>query len=81
MATRLPGDASSGFRSTDHSKEIARLLSVAASETDRDDMISVRLAAELLQAHDDTGVSLADWPTALQFVESHLGHPVLPNLT
>jgi ATP/maltotriose-dependent transcriptional regulator MalT len=78
---RLPGDASCGYRTTDHSVEIAETLSNANRiGADPLDALCSRLAAELLQSHDETGLSLDDWPTARRFVEHFTGVPVLPNL-
>lgn len=79
MATRLPGDAAHHFRTTDHTDEIALLNRRADATEDRQQRLVIRLCAELLQAHDETGISLDDWPTARQVVEHHLGQPVLPN--
>lgn len=80
MSRRLAGDSSSGYRSTDHSEEIAFLITSADRCHDRSTVIARRLAAELLQAHDETGISLDDWPTARQFVEDRLGQPICPTL-
>lgn len=80
MARRLPGDAEHHFRTTCHKDEVAELEALADQQSDRDEKLAYRLAAELLSAHDDTGISLDDWPTARQFVERRLGKPILPNL-
>lgn len=50
---------------------------LAAQCPRRERRITIRLAAELLEAHDDTGISLDAWPTAREFVEHHLGSSVL----
>lgn len=63
---------------TNHLREIA-FLHFLADRSLGDERISLRLAAELLEAHDDTGISLDDWPTARRFVEGHLGSPISPN--
>lgn len=65
---------------TDHRDEIAMLYLLCDEASDSEVAREFRLAAELLWAHDDTGISLDDWPTARQFVEHRLGCPVLPNL-
>ncbi len=38
-----------------------------------------RLAADLLEIHDATGISLDDWPAAREFVEALIGHPITEN--
>lgn len=80
MAQRLAGGPDDSFRTTDHSDEIIGLINLAQDTLDADLQTSLRLAAELLASHDDTGISLDDWPTARRFVENLVGHPVLPNL-
>ncbi len=64
---------------TDHTQEVALLHERAAQVCDPVEQITIRLAAELLEAHDDTGISLDHWTTARDFVELHLGHAVLPH--
>jgi len=80
MATRLPGDGEHHYRTTDHSDEIAQLREMADKAEERHEKVTIHLAADLLQSHDDTGISLDDWPYARQFVEFYLGKPILPNL-
>jgi hypothetical protein len=80
MARRLPGDARHHFRTTDHADEIALLKALALAKPRGLERLSYTLAADLLSSHDDTGISLDDWPAARQFVELLLGSPVLPNL-
>lgn len=81
MAIRLEGDAACGYRTTDHSAEIDHALAhLARSDGDGDEALCRRLAVDLLQAHDETGLSLDDWPTARQFVERFIVVTVLPNL-
>lgn len=41
--------------------------------------LSYLLAADLLEAHDETGISLDDWAVARTFVETLLDRPVLSN--
>jgi hypothetical protein len=73
---------------TDHSEEIAELRTWADNalrEMDSEEFnkrtayISIHLAADLLEAHDQNGISLDDWPYARQFVETFLQRPILPN--
>ena len=64
---------------TDHSQEIAALRKVASLMLDDDLIIQLNLAADLLEAHDQTGISLDDWPWARRFVEGHTHTPVEPN--
>ena len=40
---------------------------------------ALRLAVDLLQAHDDTGISLDNWWVARDFVENLLGSPIREN--
>lgn len=80
MSRRLSGGPEVHYRTTDHAEEIAELWANSTKQDDKLRMVDFMLAAELLQAHDDTGISLDDWPTARQFVERHLGQDILPNL-
>ena len=64
---------------TDHSEEIAELRAMAAEAEERESFVMINLAADLLEAHDQTGISLDDWPYARQFVEQILTEPILPN--
>lgn len=63
---------------TDHSDviEVLRLLGDIAHGMEG---IELRLAADLLEAHDQTGISLDDWPNARRFVEVLSGVDVIPN--
>lgn len=76
---RLVGDASTGYRSTDHSGEIAWLRLKAVSAGDQQQELTFLVAAELLQSHDETGCSLDDWTPCRQMVELLLGARVLEN--
>lgn len=76
---RLRGDASTAFRSTDHSGEIAWLRLQAVTAHDRKDELALLVAAELLQSHDETGCSLDQWAPCRAFVELMLGHEILEN--
>ncbi|GEM_PF-1166445 len=62
---------------TDHAEEIASLHGRATQTREPMERLTIRLAAELLEAHDDTGISLDHWPTAREFVEHHLGGRIL----
>lgn len=82
MARRLSEPNQYGG-TTDHTDEIKALLLKAgeAAESDNNQLaIEIFLAAELLESHDQTGISLDDWATARRFVEHHLGSEILPNL-
>lgn len=79
MARYLHVPAGTGG-TTDHSEEIGALRTMARLTTHEHFKRSYQLAADLLEAHDDTGISLDDWPAAKLFVESLTGEPVLPNL-
>lgn len=57
-------------RTTSHADEIAGL---------RDHALQLALAADLLEAHDETGISLDAWQAARAFVERHIGKPILEN--
>ena len=76
---RLSGSAEIGFRSTDHSGEIAWLRLQAVEADDRQDELMYLVAAELLQSHDETGCSLDNWEPCRAFVELLLGHGILEN--
>lgn len=64
---------------TDHSEEIAQLREYARYLDNHFDILCRFLAADLLEAHDQTGISLDDWPYARRFVEQFTESPVLPN--
>jgi len=65
---------------TDHSEEIAMLRQLAGEVTSNTNLVvDVNLAADLLEAHDQTGISLDDWPYARRYVERFIGRSVLPN--
>lgn len=92
MARYLDKPNASGG-TTDHAEEIVELRAMAAEAlADSDSMsdegvftdgrltyLTLNLAADLLEAHDQTGISLDDWPYARQLVEALLESPVLPN--
>ena len=56
---------------TDHSEDIARLR--------ESDAVEIQVAADLLELHDWTSLSLDDWHTARTWVESLMGHPLEEN--
>lgn len=65
---------------TDHSEEILLLrLHADMARVDRDFSLSLRLAADLLEAHDQTGISLDTWRVARAFVERAIGHSIITN--
>lgn len=79
MARRLNQPNATGG-STDHSEEVSWLWTESTKQSDRDRQLEFMLAAELLQCHDETGISLDDWPVARQFVERRLAKDIIPNL-
>lgn len=66
---------------TDHSADIARLRSIAVGNgaLRPSDRIDMGLAADLLELHDMTGISLDAWRLARSFVERHIGHTITEN--
>lgn len=76
---RLSGDATTGYRSTDHSGEIAWLRLQAVTTSTRREELAFLVAAELLQGHDETGCSLDRWEPCRALVELLLGHEILEN--
>lgn len=68
---------------TDHSEQVAELRrragvsDTAPHLTDRE--VDLLLAADLLEAHDDTGISLDAWVSARTFVERHAGITITEN--
>lgn len=76
---RLSGDAVTGYRSTDHSGEIAWLRLEAVTARKRLDELTFLVAAELLQSHDETGCSLDRWDPCRELVELLLGQAILSN--
>lgn len=79
MARRLPGDAAHQFRTTDHREEIIHLRAVARTSSDKLIEVIFETAAELLQSHDETGISLDEWEAPRTMVELLLGEPILRN--
>jgi hypothetical protein len=66
---------------TDHSAAIAALRARCPSDTAAldDEQVATLLAADLLEAHDDTGISLDNWISAREFVERRIGREIEPN--
>lgn len=73
---------------TDHAEEITRLREIAdglsaAHKGERPDVallvLTYKVAADLLEAHDDTGISLDNWSTARGLVETLVGKIILDN--
>lgn len=62
---------------TNHSEDIKFLRSEAESGTTTDN--SLVLAADLLELHDNTGISLDNWASAREYVEILIGHPIKEN--
>lgn len=86
MATRL--NPPQNCRTTDHTEEIERLRRSEAvyarfgtniTNTERTIGLAYAVAADLLQAHDDTGISLDNWLYARNLVEHLLEAPILEN--
>lgn len=61
---------------TDHHVEIEQALQHAHGAPDE---MQVLAAVELLQCHDDTGISLDNWLPVRKFVEETLGFQILEN--
>ena len=64
---------------TDHSADINRLRAEAHGTDNRGSRLVLFTAADLLEIHDDTGISLDEWPAARLLVESLIGHPITEN--
>lgn len=67
---------------TDHADDVARLRAQCPPDTTpvlTDEQIALLLAADLLEAHDDTGISLDNWIAAREFVERHIGRTIEEN--
>lgn len=73
--TALRADARSldAFASTDSSGFPPMLSSLSLQR----EAMARRLAADLLEAHDETGISLDGWDNARQFVETMTPGPIL----
>lgn len=74
---------------TDHTAEVAHLRLRAAiyrktitgdlTNLEKTIVFAMETAADLLEIHDDTGLSLDNWEAARGLVEHLLGEPILPN--
>lgn len=73
---------------TDHRTEIEALrgladnMAVGSDPSHTDELLKVltlRVAADLLEIHDATGISLDNWPAARQLVEVLIGHEIQEN--
>lgn len=78
MARRLPGGEAFQYRRSDHSTEIVRLRKQAEEGTVME-ALTCAVAADLLEAHDETGISLDNWLSARLLVELLIGEPILEN--
>jgi hypothetical protein len=77
VARRIdPG--TNGCRTTDHSQEVAWLRAMSG-EGPRVRTLTYLVAADLLEAHDDTGLSLDEWRPARALIEALLDCEILPN--
>lgn len=63
---------------TDHSRYIRELREQAEAATPPDSY-RLGLVADLLEAHDDTGISLDNWLNAREFVEYHISATIDKN--
>lgn len=67
---------------TDHSREIERLRIASPPDTSpwlSDQDVARLLAADLLELHDETGISLDAWISAREFVERTAGILITEN--
>jgi len=78
MARRLPGGEAFNYRRSDHAAEIAQLRTQVEGGTLLEELTKA-VAADLLQAHDETGISLDEWLSARLLVELLIGKPILEN--
>jgi hypothetical protein len=79
MANELPGGEEFSYRTTDHSQEIAELREKKPYYGIEIHRLVYATCAELLQAHDETGISLDDWEAPRLLIETVLGKPILEN--
>ncbi len=80
MARRLPGGEAFQYRRSDHSVEIAQLRTQVGDGTVVS-ALTLAGAADLLEAHDETGISLDDQLSARLLVELLIGKPIIENET
>lgn len=64
---------------TPHGKDIHRLRVMAEKMPSKIERLAMELAADLLEAHDATGISLDNWPSARGFVENYIECPIKEN--
>lgn len=75
MGERLERPNKSGG-TTNHSPEIVRLRE-RAKRKERYDQLVYLLAADLLESHDESGISLDTWPAARNLVELLIGDEIV----
>lgn len=75
MSRKLDKPNASGGN-TDHSGEIIWLREKAKYK-ERYDALVWELAADLLEAHDESGIALDDWKSARDLVEMLIGEPII----
>lgn len=75
MGRKLDKPNASGGN-TDHSEAIARLRE-RAKKKERYDALVYELAADLLQSHDESGISLDAWTPARDLVEMLIGDSII----
>ena len=61
---------------TDHAEEVARLRE-RAKRKERYDQLVYLLAADLLEAHDESAISLDNWKPARDLVELLIGDDIV----
>lgn len=64
---------------TDHSDDISALRRKAVDERDEVRALVLGTAADILELHDETALSLDKWENARSLVESLIGHPINEN--
>lgn len=64
---------------TDHSAQITVLRERVSRLADETDRLAGLTAADLLEIHDATGLSLDNWPAARQLVEKFICGPITEN--
>lgn len=64
---------------TDHSTDITNLRARAETASGSLNRLALAAAADLLELHDCTGISLDNWPSARALVETLTEHPITEN--
>lgn len=64
---------------SDHREQIITLQRRAEQAGSRQEAVDLELAADLLEAHDETGISLDGWVAAREFVERLAGITIEEN--